>query len=81
MGRASQHLPRNLPPKLRMIRERRGVSQNELIRELGLEDTLSQAEVSAFELGKRIPPLIVLLKYARLHGVHIDDLVDDDIGF
>ena len=29
--------------------------------------------------GKRFPPIYVLLAYARAAGIHIDDLVDDEI--
>ena len=35
--------------------------------------------ISEYELGKRVPTVLTLLLYARVAGVHIDDLVDDDI--
>ncbi len=80
MGRASIERPKHLAAKLRQIRESLGLSQNQLIDRLGLTDRLTQAEISAFELGKRVPPLVVLLRYARLRNVHVDDLIDDEIG-
>ncbi|HRI04944.1 MAG: helix-turn-helix transcriptional regulator [Pyrinomonadaceae bacterium] len=65
--------------KLLKIRQSLGLSQNGLIAALGLLDLLTQAEISAFEQGKRVPPLIVLLHYARAFKVHVDDLIDDEI--
>lgn len=79
MGRASIERPRDLAKKLRVVRESLELSQNELIRRLDLEGRLTQAEISAFETGKRVPPLLVLLRYARLKGVHVDDLIDDAV--
>jgi transcriptional regulator with XRE-family HTH domain len=36
--------------------------------------------VSEYERGKRMPNVLILLDYAHLAGIHIDDLVDDDIN-
>jgi transcriptional regulator with XRE-family HTH domain len=77
MGRASIDRPQFLAKKLVTVRQSLGLSQNQLIERLGLTGRLTQAEISAFELGKRIPPLIVLLKYAHLAGVSTDTLIDD----
>lgn len=35
--------------------------------------------ISEFELGDAEPPLPVLLKYARIAGVNMEDLVDDEL--
>jgi transcriptional regulator with XRE-family HTH domain len=43
---------------------------------LGLKE---RASVSGYELGKREPPLPVLLKYARLVGISTDVLIDDKL--
>ena len=50
-----------------------------MIRRMGLEDELTQAEVSAFERGVRVPPLPVLLQYSRAagDGSHLEALIDD----
>lgn len=40
---------------------------------------LYASQISNFEQGKREPPLMVLLAYARLAGVSIECLVDDKI--
>lgn len=79
MGRASIDRPENLSRKLISIRESMGLSQNGMINQLGLSESLTQAEISAFERGKRVPPLIVLLRYARVFGIHVNDLIDDEV--
>lgn len=79
MGRARIERPEKLATKLREIRQSLGLSQNGMINALGMSDSLTQAEVSAFEQAKRLPPLLVLLRYARTFEIHVDDLIDDDI--
>jgi transcriptional regulator with XRE-family HTH domain len=80
MGRASQTRPARLPEKLLQIRTALGLSQNGMLRHMGLQDDLTQADVSAFERGVRVPSLPVLLNYAKAAGVYIDWLVDDDLS-
>jgi hypothetical protein len=46
---------------------------------MGLADFLLREEISDFERGKRVPPLPVLLEYARTAGVYMDVIVDDDL--
>jgi len=79
MGKAARLRPARLGEKLLGIREALGLSQNGLIKRLGLPESISREHVSAFELGKREPPLLVLLRYARAAGVTIDVLVDDEV--
>lgn len=79
MGRARRRKPDRLAKKLQEIRTRLDLSQNGLIRRLGLWDELTQAEVSAFERGVRVPPLPVLLTYARVAGVYVEVLIDDEL--
>lgn len=80
MGQSSQKKPAKLAQKLLAIRESLNLSQNELITTLGLEGELTQSQVSAFERGTRLPPLPILLKYARLVKVSTDVLIDDSAG-
>jgi len=49
--------------------EKLGLSQNELIRHLRLEDEITQSRISRYELGTREPTLPTLLHYARSVGV------------
>jgi transcriptional regulator with XRE-family HTH domain len=65
--------------KLLTIRKALGLSQNGILRRLGLEDELTQAEWSAYERSVRIPSLPVLLMIAELAGVWMDVLVNDDL--
>ena|ERR1043165_5380625 len=71
--------PHRLGEKLLVIRRALGLSQNGILRRLGLSDELTQAEWSAYERGVRIPSLPVVLLVARLAGVWMDVLVDDEL--
>jgi hypothetical protein len=55
MGRQPLPRPRRLAEKLTHLRAALRLSQNELIRRMGLEDFLLREEVSDFERGKRVP--------------------------
>lgn len=79
MGNASTERPKKLAKKLREIRTRLNLSQNELIRALHYEDDLTQSQISAFERGSRVPSFLVLLSYARLANVSTDVLIDDSL--
>lgn len=77
MGVKARQKPARLADKLLQIREALGLSQNELIRRLGVE--LAQNRISDYELGKGEPSLPLLLSYARLAGVCLERLVDDEL--
>jgi transcriptional regulator with XRE-family HTH domain len=79
MGNGSRPKPERLPEKLRDIRLALGLSQPEMNRQLGLEDEVEYTNISKYELGRNEPPLTTLLRYARLAGVHLEDIVDDDL--
>ena len=70
---------KRLGDKLLEIRNAFGLSQSEMLRRLGFEDVLFYNRISDYELGKREPPLPLLLQYARLAGVSTDVLIDDDL--
>ena len=67
----------NLPAKLRAVRKHLGLSQSQLAARLTLKPHYGR--VSEYERGRRIPSLLTLLDYARLGGIHVDDLIDDNI--
>lgn len=71
--------PERLAEKLQVIRRELNLSQRGLIRRMGLEDELTQAEISMFESGRRIPSLLVLHEYALMAGVWMDVLVADEL--
>jgi transcriptional regulator with XRE-family HTH domain len=79
MGRYHRQKPEKLAQKLLQIRNNLGLSQNELIRHLRLENEITQSRISGYELGTREPSLPTLLKYARAVGISTDILIDDEI--
>jgi transcriptional regulator with XRE-family HTH domain len=79
MGRSSRPGPAHLAYKLRQIRTALGLSQDGMLERLGFTNELFRSSISGYELGKREPPLPVLLRYAKVAGVWIDALVDDDV--
>ena len=79
MGKGSRPKPERLPEKLRDIRLALGLSQPEMHRQLALEDEVEYTNISKYELGRNEPPLTTLLRYARLAGVHLEDIVDDEL--
>lgn len=79
MGRYSRQKPARLAEKLLHVRQALGLSQNEMIRRLGLEDVITQSRISGYELGTREPSLPTLLRYARIAGVSTDALIDDEV--
>jgi transcriptional regulator with XRE-family HTH domain len=79
MGRKARSRPAKLASKLAHIRTAMGLSQSEMIWKLGLTDELRQSHISGYELGTGEPSLIVLLRYARLAGVSMEMLVDDEM--
>lgn len=80
MGRSYRSRPKKLGAKLKLIRTRLGLTQPEMIAELSVKDEpLYPSSISEYEAGKREPPLLVLLKYARLAGVSSDVLIDDKL--
>ena len=79
MGRRARIRQKYLPEKLLNIRQRLGLSQSEMLRRLGFEDILDYQRISEFELGTNEPPLAILLKYAQVAGVHMEDLVNDEL--
>ncbi|MCU1264637.1 MAG: hypothetical protein JWM21_955 [Acidobacteria bacterium] len=79
MGRKARMKPERLSEKLLQIRLALGLSQSELLRSLGLEDAMDYRRISEFERGTTEPHLSVVLQYARVAGVHMEDIVDDEI--
>lgn len=69
-----------LAEKLRHIRTAMGISQNEMISRMGLAGQILREEISDFERNKRIPPLEVILQYARAANVTVEALIDDELS-
>jgi transcriptional regulator with XRE-family HTH domain len=79
MGRKARMKPERLSEKLLQIRLALGLSQSELLRQLGFEDAMDYRRISEFERGTTEPHLSVVLQYARAAGVHMEDIVDDEL--
>jgi transcriptional regulator with XRE-family HTH domain len=78
MGRSRRNKPVKLSYKLLTIRKRLSMSQTEMARALELK--VHYSAVSNFELGTREPDLLVVLRYARLAGIPMETLVDDQLN-
>jgi transcriptional regulator with XRE-family HTH domain len=79
MGKGKRVRPRFLGKKMRIIRETFGLSQNEMLRRLRLEEEFTRSEISAYERGVREPPARVLLRYSAVARVWVNVLIDDDL--
>jgi len=77
MGTKARQQPARLAEKLLQVRVALGLSQNGMIRHLGVD--LSQNRISDYELGKSEPPLALILSYARVVGICVEVLIDDDL--
>jgi len=73
--------PKRLAEKLLKIRNMLdgGISQNELIRRMKLENELEQERVSKYERGILEPPLHILNAYAEVANVYIENIIRDDL--
>jgi transcriptional regulator with XRE-family HTH domain len=71
--------PERLAEKLLQIRNALGLSQSEMWRRLGLEESVTYDRISKYETGRNEPPLLILLNYARLANVYMEALVDDEL--
>jgi transcriptional regulator with XRE-family HTH domain len=71
--------PERLGEKLRQIRDALGLSQSEMLKRLDAEDFITYHQISGYESGKREPSLMILLQYARVAGVSMEVLADDEL--
>jgi transcriptional regulator with XRE-family HTH domain len=80
MGTARRPRPDRLALKLREIRTKLDLTQELMVTRLAsAKVSLKPGHISEYETGKREPPLSVLLRYARLAGVPMELLVDDNL--
>ena len=78
MGRSRRNKPVKLSHKLLAIRKGLRMSQTEMANALNLQ--VHYSAISNFELGTREPDLIVVLHYARLAGLTVEMLIDDQMN-
>lgn len=79
MGVRPRQRPERLAEKLRAIRDALGLSQAQMVKRLDAEEMIVPGQISEFESGKREPSLIMLLRYARVAGVCVETLIDDEL--
>lgn len=79
MGKGTRRRPERLPYKLLEIRQKLGLSQNEMVSRMGLAEEIERDYISKFERGTLEPSLWVLLQYARAANVTVESLIDNDL--
>jgi transcriptional regulator with XRE-family HTH domain len=79
MGTKPRPKPKRLAEKLLQVRFTLGLSQTEIFRRLDVEDLIVYNRISDYELGRREPPLPIILRYARVAGVPTEVLIDDEL--
>jgi len=80
MGRKAKPQPERLADKLKELRDKLELGQKPMANALTCEQSpVLPSHVSAFELGKRQPSFITLLRYAQLAGISTDVLLDDTL--
>ena len=75
----SRPRPKHLAKKLLQIRLNLGMSQGKIVKRLGVQDLIDHTTISKYELDKNEPPLAILLAYARLLGIPVEQLIDDEL--
>ena len=75
----SRPRPKYLAKKLLQIRLGLGVSQGEIVKRLGVQDLIHYTTISNYELDKNEPPLAILLAYARLAAIPVEQIIDDEL--
>jgi transcriptional regulator with XRE-family HTH domain len=85
MGMKRRPQPARLAEKLRTIRLGLGLSQEQMVERLDYHKSpLYASQISLFEQGKREPPVLVLLYYARVisttgGGEFLEAILDDEM--
>lgn len=69
--------PQRLAAKLLAIRQHLGMSQQKMMKLL--EADLAYTRISEWEIGRREPNLMLILQYARLAKVPVENLIDDNL--
>jgi transcriptional regulator with XRE-family HTH domain len=75
----SRPRPKHLAKKVLQIRHSLGISQGEMVKRLGVQELIDHTTISKYELDKNEPPLAILLAYARLLGISVEQIIDDDL--
>lgn len=80
MGRRERTKPQRMGEKLRVIREALELTAEEMIERLNYpEIPLHRASITEYEKGRREPPSLILLQYARAANIQVEILIDDKL--
>jgi transcriptional regulator with XRE-family HTH domain len=78
MGRAKAEQPKLLARKVKEIRLKLGFTQEEMARALEKQGVkIYRGYVGLYEIGERMPPVLIILAYAKVAGISTDQLIDD----
>jgi transcriptional regulator with XRE-family HTH domain len=55
------------------------MSQGKMVKRLGVQDLIDHTTISKYELDKNEPPVAILLAYARLAGIPVEQIIDDEL--
>jgi transcriptional regulator with XRE-family HTH domain len=72
----SRPRPKHLAAKLLQIRQRLGLSQSQIAKQIGV---LNYTDISKYELNRNEPPLAILLGYSRAANIPLEQIVDDQL--
>ena len=80
MGRGKQEIPIKLAGKLKIAREKLGYTQAQMceaIRKYNLK--IYPGYIGLYEVGERLPSLLILLAYSKITKIKMEDFVDDSV--
>ena len=72
MGDAEKQFEKTIANNLRMYRRNSNMSQQELANKLGI----TQAAIARYEAGITVPNAYLLLRYAEIFDISLDELFD-----
>ena len=75
----SRPRPKHLAKKVLQIRHSLGISQGEMVKRLGVQELIDHTTVSKYEIDKNEPPLAILLAYARVVEIPVEQIIDDEL--
>lgn len=84
MSKSKAEQPKFLAEKLKQIRLRLNLTQEQLFqaleKELKGKAKLHFGYITRYESATRVPSLIVLLAYSRLAKIPLENLIDDEVN-
>lgn len=84
MSSGTPEQPKRLAEKLKHVRVSMGLTQQAMFealeKEMNGNAKLHFGYITRFESGSRVPSLLVLLAYARVTGITVEVLIDDNLN-